>query len=97
MEAADPLMLLQTGSDLQQLESGLDFLQKAAEKHGSCHRIQLLGSIFLPTKRCAGFKLRWIAGPALVAPSALTFVAEDPNRASAAELGDCCTADCWHR
>ena len=51
-------MLLQTGSDLQRLESGLAFLQKAAEKHGSCQRIQLLGSVFLPTKRCAGFHLR---------------------------------------
>ena len=69
-------MLLQTGSDLQRLESGLDFLQKAAEKHGPCQRIQLLGSVFLPTKRCAGFKLRWITGSALIFPIALTVIVE---------------------
>ena len=55
MNAADPFVLLQTGSDLQRLESGLEFLKRMAEKHGSCQRIQLLGSVFLPTKRCVGF------------------------------------------
>ena len=47
-------VLLQMGSDLQRLEEGLLFLNKAAGSPGSrssSRDVQLFGSIFLPTKR----------------------------------------------
>ena len=43
---------LQMGTDMERLKQGLDFLKDVSRNHHSDAMMDLLGSVFLPTKRC---------------------------------------------